>query len=136
MNKYSDIINLSRPISNHPKMPIENRAKEFMPFAALTGYNESIIEEGRLVDTKKVLSKDRIDEINNILNNIDKDNIYQITYFKHDKYKGGGEYLDIIGKIKKIDFIYKKITLDNKQAIEIKDIYNIEQKCPKMTNIS
>ena len=128
MNKYEDIINLARPISNHPKMPIENRAKEFMPFAALTGYSESIKEEGRLVDTKKVLSKDKIDEINNILNNVDKDSSYLITYFKHDKYKDGGEYLDIIGKIKKIDFIYKKITLDNKKVIDIKEIYNIIKK--------
>lgn len=128
MNKYEDIINLSRPISNHPKMPIESRAKEFMPFAALTGYNESILEEGRLVDTKKVLSRDKIEEINNILNNINKDNTYQITYFKKDKYKEGGEYLDIITKINKIDFIYKKIALDNKEIIYIEDIYNIVQK--------
>lgn len=128
MNKYEDIINLSRPISNHPKMPIENRTKEFMPFAALTGYNESILEEGRLVDAKKVLSKDKIEEINNILNNIDKDNTYQITYFKQDKYKDGGECLDIIDKIKKIDFVYKRITLDSGQAIEIKSIYDIVQK--------
>lgn len=125
MNKYEDIINLSRPISNHPKMPIESRAKEFMPFAALTGYNESILEEGRLVDTKKVLSRDKIEEINYTLNKIDKDNSYLITYFKHDKYKNGGEYLDIIGKIKKIDFIYKKIILENKHEIDIDDIYNI-----------
>lgn len=131
MNRYEDIINLSRPVSNHPKMPIENRAKEFMPFAALTGYNESIIEEGRLVDSKRILSKDKIDEINYILNNVDKDNIYQITYFKHDKYKDGGEYLDIIGKIKKIDFIYKEITLDNKQVIDIKEIYNIKKNVKK-----
>ncbi len=128
MNKYEDIINLSRPISNHPKMPIESRAKEFMPFAALTGYNESILEEGRLVDTKKVLSRDKIEEINYTLNKIDKDNSYLITYFKHDKYKNGGEYLDIIGKIKKIDFIYKKIILENKEIIYIEDIYNIVQK--------
>lgn len=128
MNKYNDIINLSRPISNHSKMPIENRAKEFMPFSALTGYNESIKEEGRLVDNKRILSNDKIDEINSILSNIDKNSPYLITYFKHDKYKEGGEYQDIIAKIKKIDLVYKKIKLDNNQIIEIEDIYNIIEK--------
>ena len=85
MNKYEDIVNLSRPVSSHPKMSIENRAKIFIPFAALTGYNESILEEGRLVDTKKVLDKDKIEEINSILSNINKDTIYKITYFKMEE---------------------------------------------------
>lgn len=128
MNKYEDIVNLSRPVSSHPKMSIENRAKIFIPFAALTGYNESILEEGRLVGAKKELEKDKIEEINNILNNIDKDNIYQITYFKQDKYKDGGEYIDVITKINKIDFAYKRITIDNKELIYIENIYNITKK--------
>ncbi len=128
MNKYEDIVNLSRPVSSHPKMSIENRAKIFIPFAALTGYNESILEEGRLVDTKKVLDKDKIEEINSILSNVNKDTIYKITYFKQDKYKDGGEYIDIITKINKIDFVYKRITIDNKELIYIENIYNITKK--------
>ncbi len=128
MNKYEDIVNLSRPVSSHPKMSIENRAKIFIPFAALTGYNESILEEGRLVDTKKVLDKDKIEEINSILSNINKDTIYKITYFKQDKYKDGGKYIDIITKINKIDFVYKRITIDNKELIYIENIYNITKK--------
>ena len=128
MNKYEDIVNLSRPVSNHPKMSIENRAKIFIPFAALTGYNESILEEGRLVDTKKVLDKDKIEEINSILSNVNKDTIYKITYFKQDKYKDGGEYIDVITKINRIDFVYKRITIDNKELIYIENIYNITKK--------
>ena len=128
MNKYEDIVNLSRPVSSHPKMSIENRAKIFIPFAALTGYNESILEEGRLVDTKKVLDKDKIEEINSILSNVNKDTIYKITYFKQDKYKDGGKYIDIITKINKIDFVYKRITIDNKELIYIENIYNITKK--------
>lgn len=128
MNKYEDIVNLSRPVSSHPKMSIENRAKIFIPFAALTGYNESILEEGRLVDTKKVLDKDKIEEINSILSNVNKDTIYKITYFKQDKYKDGGEYIDVITKINRIDFVYKRITIDNKELIYIENIYNITKK--------
>ena len=38
MEKYEDIINLSRPVSNRPKMSLEQRSAQFAPFAALTGY--------------------------------------------------------------------------------------------------
>lgn len=45
IEKYRDIINLERPVSvHHPKMPIENRAAQFSPFAALTGFDSAIDE--------------------------------------------------------------------------------------------
>lgn len=47
-NRYNDIINLTRPISKtHPQMPIENRAAQFAPFAALSGYETAILETAR-----------------------------------------------------------------------------------------
>ncbi len=53
MGKYDDIINLDRPISkNHRPMPIENRAAQFAPFAALTGYDDAIAEAARQNELK------------------------------------------------------------------------------------
>ena len=40
--KYADIIDLPRPESRRAKMSMENRAAQFAPFAALTGYHESV----------------------------------------------------------------------------------------------
>ena len=52
MGKYDDIINLDRPVSkNHVPMPIENRAAQFAPFAALTGY-EDAVDEAKLINEK------------------------------------------------------------------------------------
>ncbi len=49
MGKYDDIINLKRPISkNHAPMPIENRAAQFAPFAALTGYDDAVDEAKKI----------------------------------------------------------------------------------------
>ena len=46
---YDDIINLKRPsYSEYPKMSLHDRAAQFAPFAALTGYEDAISEEGRL----------------------------------------------------------------------------------------
>ncbi len=54
MGKYDDIINLERPISkNHMPMPMENRAAQFAPFAALTGYEEAV-DDARIMNEKMV----------------------------------------------------------------------------------
>ena len=43
MSNYVDIINLPHHVSKrHPQMSMWNRAAQFAPFAALTGYEESI----------------------------------------------------------------------------------------------
>ena len=45
MRKYGDIINMPHHVSKkHPAMPTENRAAQFSPFAALTGYDDAIRE--------------------------------------------------------------------------------------------
>ena len=52
MGKYDDIINLDRPVSNkHAPMPMENRAAQFAPFAALTGY-EDAVDDARILNEK------------------------------------------------------------------------------------
>ena len=51
--KYEDILNLPHHVSEtHPSMPIADRAAQFAPFAALTGYKEAIEETERLAEKK------------------------------------------------------------------------------------
>jgi len=113
MEKYKDIINLKNPTSKkYPRMSIEKRAAQFSPFAALTGFEEKIIETKRLTQTKIDLT----DEYKLILNEkiIEK---YKnkvkttITYFIKDKLKKGGKYIEEKGVIKKIDDYNKQIIL-------------------------
>ena len=43
MDNYEDIINLPHHVSKrHPQMSMWNRAAQFAPFAALTGYEDAI----------------------------------------------------------------------------------------------
>ena len=52
-NKYEDIIHLQHPTSaNHPQMPIEDRAAQFSPFAALTGHEDAIRETQRQMEER------------------------------------------------------------------------------------
>ena len=72
MDDYSDIINLSRPVSKRPRMSLEQRSAQFAPFAALTGYEGQVKETARLTN-KKIEINEELKEILNsygLLNNI------------------------------------------------------------------
>ena len=129
MNQYDDIINLPHHTSkNHPRMSIQNRAAQFSPFAALTGYEDAINETKRITTQKRILTNDMIEEINITLLEI-KEQLnkytYQITYFKKDTKKEGGSYLTIIDKIIKINPIEEYLLTSNKTKINLKDIEKI-----------
>jgi len=130
MSKYDSIINLPHHKSkNHPPMTIEQRAAQFAPFAALTGYKESILEEARLTDEKIIISDELKEMINDKLNYI-KENIsnnprIKIRYFIKDKTKNGGRYNEVDTKVKKIDIYNKKLILSNDLKINFDDIVSI-----------
>lgn len=129
MNKYADIIDLEHPTSKvHPRMNKEDRAAQFAPFAALTGYAEAINEVGRLVDKKRELTDEEkliiSNRINYLIENKDKDYEVIIIYFIADLKKDGGKYLSINGVIKKVDIVNRFIMV-NKKKIYIEDIIMI-----------
>ena len=129
-HKYGDIINLDYYVSKkHPQMSIMNRAAQFAPFAALTGYSDEISEASRIVDNKLELDDDSINDLNNKLllinNNIKDKPKVSIIYFVPDKKKKGGKYIKIINNIRKIDLINDKIIFINKNKINISNIIKI-----------
>ena len=126
MKNYDDIINLNRPISNHVKMPLYKRAAQFSPFAALTGYDDMVLEASLILD-KKIDSYDELESIINdklnYINNHIKDRIkVSITCFKYDISK----YIKKEGIIKKIDKVYKNIKLEDNTIIDMSDIIDID----------
>ena len=130
MNKYQDILYLARPVSKvHQPMSKSNRAAQFSPFAALTGYEDAVQETARLTTNKITLSEDQIQIINSILNEISQylpDSPYvQITYFEPDKRKQGGSYQQISGTIKKIDDVYGMVIMKGNIRIPVHQIVHI-----------
>ncbi len=131
-----DLINMKwRGSPNRPHMSIEDRAKIFLPFAALKGYEEAVEDKQRVLIKKAILSQDEKEKINNILLEIEKrlndgtHPISKIVYFKPDeKDETLGEYAQISGMVAKID-VYNKsinvvstlISLDDIREIEILD---------------
>ena len=128
MGKYDDIINLPHHVSKtHPQMPIADRAAQFAPFAALTGYDKAIEEESRVTEEKRILTSDEFSEIERKLQNgINRD--VAITYFKKDESKSGGTYLTINSKIVKLLIEKKRVLLEDGTLLNIKDIFSLEIK--------
>ncbi len=128
---YEDMLILPHPVSaRHPQMAMENRAAQFSPFAALTGYEAAIEETARLTDRRVELDADRIADLDMRLHFLadtmaDHPEI-TVTYFLPDDRKAGGQYVTATGKIKKIDDFENVITLMDGPKIAIEDVVRIE----------
>ncbi len=130
MEKYGDIINLPHHKSKkHTPMTKENRAAQFAPFAALTGFGDALTETARLTNERQELSEEQIAELNYKLNFI-KDHIKErpviaITHFVADERKAGGKYVTTVGIIKQIIEAFGIVKTEDGVKIEMKDIVAI-----------
>lgn len=128
---YSDIIGLPAPTSQkHSRMPLANRAAQFAPFAALTGYESAIIETKRLTKKRIDLDEDEMQELEYklkiLLDHIDECPIVWVTHFQSDSYKEGGEYLTITGQIKKYNEIKRQLIFLTGEKIWVQNIVDID----------
>ncbi|MBQ2931758.1 MAG: hypothetical protein IJE62_02805 [Clostridia bacterium] len=128
---YEDIINLPHQKSKTRKpMPILNRAAQFAPFAALTGYDEAVKETARLTDERMELDEYTKDELNRKLlflqEHTDDEITATITYFVPDERKSGGEYVSLTGTVKKIKEYENVVVLNDDTEIPIQEILLIE----------
>lgn len=129
VNKYEDILYKSHPVSKkHPRMSINDRAAQFAPFAALTGFEEATKETGRLTDNPVLLDENQIAELDDKIRYLlQKPEIKaEFTYFKADEKKEGGNYCKVTGGIVKADTLNGTILLDQGEMIEIDTITEIE----------
>lgn len=127
---YEDIIHLSRPVSTK-RLPMSryDRAAQFSPFAALTGYDGVIEETARLTDRQVELDeggKAELDEkLREIQANIADIPQVTVTYFREDGRKDGGAYITVTGKVKKIDQYTGTLVFLDGSGIDISQIYRI-----------
>lgn len=127
---YSDIINLPHHVSeNRPHMSMRDRAAQFSPFAALTGYDAAVKETARLTDQRAELDEEMKQNISERLNliqeNLTAAPTVEITYFVPDECKEGGAYCTATGTVKKIDDIQRLVILTDGTDIPIDEIIEI-----------
>ncbi len=129
--KYDDIIDLPHPVSKtHPPMPLLNRAAQFAPFAALTGYGEAVEETARLTEDEVYLDESEIEALNQTLIQLEaalpQHPEVQLTYFRPDPAKKGGAYCTIHGTVKKIDRYKKSLLMESGEEIPMGRLMQIE----------
>lgn len=139
MGRYDDIIDLPyKKSKRHSHMSTHDRAAQFAPFAALTGYGEAVEETARFTESKIELAEDRIAEINEVLlelakltgrvSDIGELPEVELTYFVYDKLKQGGKYFVYKGTVDKFDEHEKRLRLGTGIWINIEDIFDIKLK--------
>lgn len=128
---YEDILYL--PHHQSPKrehMSLRDRAAQFAPFAALTGYEDAIEETGRLTDEEILLDETAVDRINEQLQylaaHMDEGIRVSVTYFRPDDRKSGGAYLTDIGVVKKFDHTGHVLVMESGVTIAMGQIRELE----------
>jgi len=128
---YDDIIHLPHHVSaTRPQMSMVDRAAQFSPFAALTGYDAAVRETARLTEEWTELSEEEKTVLDGKLRwlqeHLTQNPEVSVIYFEPDKRKTGGAYVSETGVIKRIDEYEEKLIFQNGMTVEIKRIVEID----------
>lgn len=131
MSRYSKILDLSRPeYPDIPKMPIEDRAAQFSPFAAVVGYEDAVAEESRLTERRIEQSEDEAAKLDMSLarlrEEISQSPLIKATYFVPDLKKDGGEYVSKEGRVRRIDEACGLLIFTDRTSIKIADLIGLD----------
>ena len=127
MPAYDDIIHLPHHISkNRPQMPMLNRAAQFAPFAALTGYKAAVGETARLTAERRELDAQEAEELNRrlaaLIAHLPDHPEATIEYFVPDDRKAGGAYVTISGRVRHISFPERTLVMEDGTVIPLDDV--------------
>lgn len=130
-HRYDDIIDLPHHVSpTHAPMPQRDRAAQFSPFAALTGYDAVITETARQTNIERIPDEQRKSELDSCFSMLKHaENTMpelSVTYFEADNRKSGGEYVTVSGRIRKVDEYNGKLILFDGKEIKISEIWDIQ----------
>ncbi len=133
MGKYDDIIDLPHHVSEtHPPMSRADRAAQFSPFAALTGYDAAVRETARVTERRIELDEGVKAELNArlncILEHLSEHPQVSLTYFVPDEKKSGGAYRTVTGTVRKLDSFAKTLTLTDGTVVPMEEMVHVEGK--------
>lgn len=99
-------------------------AAQFMPFAALTGFEELAAEQANAGEARHTLTEERAEEISRMLVRLRKGDLVEATYYGRDRYR------TTIGKVRQVDSTFRMLILIGEGAqpdarILFEDIWNL-----------
>ena len=124
--RYGDIINLPHHVSStRPRMSMHDRAAQFSPFAALTGYDDAIAEAARSTDQRIEPSESAREEIMQVLSACEG-HIVAVSWFEPDRRKSGGKFHHLVASARQVDFKHAMLLLDNGKSLGFDSIERLE----------
>lgn len=136
--RYEKIINLPHHVSEkRAPMSKSDRAAQFAPYSALSGYEDAVEETARLTDRKIELDEYEKGKINDTLTDLISSpagTMIRVTFFRPDKRKIGGAYVTLAGEFDRVDEIERKILLVCGKEIKLDDVTEL-QKCDDILKI-
>ena len=131
--KYDAILHLPHHVSKkHPPMPMADRAAQFAPFAALTGYDAAIRENARLTQERiapaeaELAAQLGLDLVVTDQEHLEEQPEVRLTRFRPDERKPGGVYETVSGIVKQIDLIARRIRLLDGTDIPMDDVLTLD----------
>ena len=129
-HRYDDIIGLPRFVSRGRKhMSNYDRAAQFAPFDALTGYDEAIEETGRTTEDEAVLGENEMQVLDMrfriIQEHLSQRPVIFLRYFEPDLYKEGGAYREETVRVKKIDLNQRILISEEKKRYDLDSIVSV-----------
>ena len=126
---YRDILNLPHtPSRTRRQMPVCERAAQFAPFAALSGFDTQIGEEARLTSRRPVLSDEEAAKMNEVLCVLAESTRrlrVRLTVFVPDASKSGGALFKTEGVVRRVDFAARQLIFADKTVIALDDIFSL-----------
>lgn len=125
--EYEAILHAEPPVSlKHRPMSLLNRAAQFAPFAALTGYGESIEEAARYTDERREMTEEELDELNRLFRSLQEREkerpMIRVTRFVEDERKSGGSYRTFTGKLRRVDVAERILYFESGERICMEDV--------------
>ena len=133
MGKYDDILNRHRPASRRPKMSPLERAAQFSPFAALTGYEDAVRESARRTEDMRILTQEELAYLNEQLrylaDSAGEEPWATFTCFVPDARKAGGAYEAFCGRVKRVDAVAGCVLLTDGRRLPLENLCEIDSPC-------
>ncbi len=129
---YDDILHLPHHVSQtHPQMPLAERAAQFSPFAALSGYEEAVAETARPTEQRRILSEEQEQQLGRLLHELRDEQrsgpAVALRYFEPDARKAGGAYREAEGRVRRVDELRGLLELHGGLSVPFGDILSLER---------
>ena len=126
MKDYGDILEADRPISiGRAPMTRADRAAQFSPFAALTGYEAAVQETARYTDLQIELDENAKELLDSRLRQLCRGDSVTVTWFRPDDRKSGGAYVTVTGRFLRVDSLEQLLVLEG-QSIPLDRLIVVE----------